>query len=420
MNPPDLPFLLVGTDHRTSPIDLREKVSYDKEEATETLVHLLAREEIAEACLLSTCNRTEAYVVARHPETAYRTALDLVFIRRNPLLEQPGHLYVKGGDEAATHLLRVASGLESMVLGEPEILGQVKSAAQLASSVGAAGPLLGKLQLCASRAGRRARAETRIASGSVSLGYSVVELARNIFHRLEDLRILVLGAGETARLVCHSLIEKGARSVQIANRTATRSERLQEEIPQVVPVPFGDLAARSAECDLVVATTSSDEALLRSSDFTHRRHRPLLLIDLGVPRNIDPALGRRENIFLHTIDSLDTLIQRNLKRRREEVPQVEELVREELEQFLNWFRSLAAEPLVARLQKQAEAIRQRELEGARQRFPRELHEDLDRLTRSLVRKILHNPSAHLRGKGGPGALPDLDLVRELFRLDGDD
>ncbi|MEM7481874.1 MAG: glutamyl-tRNA reductase [Acidobacteriota bacterium] len=413
-----LPILLVGTDHRNAPIELREKVSYGADEAERTLVHLLAREEIAEAYLLSTCNRTEVYVVAQGYDSAYRTAAEVVFVKREAQLEELGHLYVQRGDQAARHLLRVASGLESMVLGEPEILGQVKTAAGLAESIGAAGPLLQKLQRYAARAGARARSETAIGTGAVSLGYATVELARVIFDRLGDLRILIVGAGETARLVARNLIDKGASRVRLANRGQERAAALRAELPTIEIVPFGDLAAQANDSDLLVTTTSADESLLSQEDLPVRRSRPLLVVDLGVPRNVEPAVGRLENVFLHTVDSLETLIQKNLKRRREEVAKVEELIEEELAQYLGWARGLAAEPMIEQLQKKAEAIRQRELLVAQARFPTELHDEVDRLTRSLVRKILHNPSAHLRGQGRTEG--ELELIRELFRLDGDE
>jgi glutamyl-tRNA reductase len=419
--PLDPPLVLVGTDYRASPIELRERLSYTPVESEEVLVHLLARREIAEAALLSTCNRTEVYVVPRDDAAAYRAALAAVFVGRAPASAEPGRIYVKRNGEAARHLLAVASGLASMVLGEPEILGQVRQAAQVAEQVGAAGTLLRRLLKTAVAAGGRARAETAIAQGAVSLGYAVVELARNIFTGLDRTRVLVVGAGETAQLVARSLVERGAAEVRVANRTPARAEALRRELPAVELAPFDDLPGAIESADVVVTTTSAAEPILTAHQLAEalrrRPARPLLVVDLGVPRNVEPAVGRLESVFLHGIDALETLIERNLKRRREEVPRVEELIEEELARFRAWYRALEAEPLVARLQKQAEGIRRREVEGALHRFPAELHEEVDRLTRSLVRKILHHPSTRLRAKGGEERLPRLDLVRELFRLD---
>src|SRR3954465_3123292 len=220
---PDPPLLLVGTAFRCSPLELRERVSFGKEEAEKALVHLLARAEVAEAFLLSTCNRTELYLQPRDEDAAYRTALDMIFLPRSEELERPGRLYVKRNGEAARHLMAVASGLESMVLGEPEILGQVKQASALAEAGGAEGTVLRRLVRGAPSAGRRPRQETAISSGAVSIGYAIVELARQIFSGLEECRGLMVAAGEIAHSVTRPLIERGARELAVANRSAERA-----------------------------------------------------------------------------------------------------------------------------------------------------------------------------------------------------
>ena len=313
-----------------------------------------------------------------------------------------------------------------MVLGEPEILGQVKQATDLAEAVGSAGPVMRRLLRAAADSGRRARTETAITTGAVSLGYAVVELARNIYSDLGQIRVLVLGAGETARFVVRNLLERGASQVRVANRSPERAAQLRDEFPSIDLLPLEDRFAALAIADVVVATTSAEEPLLTVAQvgevLARRPPRPLLAVDLGVPRNIEERVARLDNVFLHSIDSLEVLIQRNLKRRREEVPRVEDVVEQELGRFAAWYRGLAAEPLVARLQKQAESIRRRELEGALSRFPPETHDDLERLTRALVRKLLHHPSAQLRSTGTESGVgvERLDLVRELFQLHDDE
>jgi glutamyl-tRNA reductase len=415
------PLLLVGTDFRCAPIELRERVSCGGEEAEHALVHLLARPAVTEAFLLSTCNRTEVYLQPQDEDEAYRTVLDLIFLRKAPELERPGRLYVKRNGEAARHLLAVASGLESMVLGEPEILGQVKQSAALAEHVGASGPVLRRLLRSALSAGARSRQETAITAGAVSIGYAVVELTRNIFSGLEDCRVLLIGAGEIARSVTRPLVERGAKELQVANRSLERAQQFQEEFPEAKILPFEERIEAAKEADVVIASTGAEEHILTRKHLkavmASRRSRPLLVVDLGVPRNVEPSAARIENLFLHTIDSLDHLIQRNLKRRKEEVPRVEEILDQELAHFRGWYRGLEAEPIIAQLQKQAERIRQRELADVLLRFPPEMHPELERLTRSLVRKILHHPSTQLRGRDGQQDLSRLDLVRELFRLD---
>ena len=418
----DPALLLVGTDFRCSPLELRERVTYSPEETEELLIHLLARPEVAEAYLLSTCNRTEIYLLPRDDDGAYATAVERVFARRAPEMTRPGRLYVKRGAEAAHHLLAVASGLESMVVGEPEILGQVRQASTVAEAVGASGTVLQRLLRTAAHAGKRARNETEISQGAVSLGYTVVELARNIFTEFETSRVLLVGAGETARMVSRNLLEKGLESLVLVNRTRDNAERLAAELPGARVMDFERRVEAAAEADIVAVTTGAPEPVLTREHMQQamngRSSRKMLVVDLGVPRNVEPDARRIENLFLHSIDSLEKLIERNLKRRRAERPKVEELIGQEMDHFRGWYRGLAAEPLIASLQKQAERIRRHELEVAKRRFPEEHHEDLDRLTRALVRKILHHPSTTLRGGSGElEALPRLDLVRELFRLD---
>jgi glutamyl-tRNA reductase len=421
---PDPPLLLVGTDFRCAPIELRERVALGREEAEKTLVHLLARPEVAEAFLLSTCNRTELYLQPRDEDAAYQAALQMVFLAREPELERPGRLYVKRNGEAARHLLAVAGGLESMVLGEPEILGQVKAAAALAEAVGTEGPVLKRLLRSAIAAGKRTRQETAITAGAVSIGYAIVELARQIFKGLDDCQVLFVGAGEIARSVARPLVERGARDLKVANRGGERARQFQEEHPNAEMISFEERLEAVRTADLVIASTSAEEPVLTRRQLGEamrsRASRPLLVVDLGVPRNVEPAAGRVENVFLHTVDSLDHLIQRNLKLRREEIPRAEEIIQQELAHFRAWFRGLEAEPLVARMQKQAERIRRQELAEVLPRFPAETHAELERLTRSLVRKILHHPSSRLRARDGADDLSRLDLVRELFHLDADD
>ncbi|MFN7962600.1 MAG: glutamyl-tRNA reductase [Thermoanaerobaculia bacterium] len=416
--PPGL--LLVGMDYRTAPLELRERVAYGEEEAAAALVHLLAREEIQEALLLSTCNRTEVYLGPRTPG-ATEAALEIVFQARSSQAVAPGRLFVRSGREAAEHLFRVASGLESQVLGEPEILGQVRQAAALAERVGAAGRVIGQLVRAAGAAGKRARAETAIGEGAISYGYAVVELARNIFERLEDLQIFLLGAGEMSVSVATALTERGACRLAVANRGSERLAELLGRFPAAHALSFAERLEHAAEADIVVAATGAQELLFTrqqlNDSMRRRRGRPLLVVDLGVPRNIDPEAREVENLFLHDLDSLEGLIQKNLRRRREEAARVEEIVALELDRFERWWRGLEAEPVVAQLQRQAERVRQQELAAVLERFPPELHAELEQLTRSLVRKILHHPSAQLRARAEGDRSSELDLVRTLFRLD---
>ena len=221
--------------------------------------------------------------------------------------------------------------------------------------------------------------------------------------------------------MARNLAERGARRLTVANRSPERARQFQEQFPQAVALPFAERFTAIEGADLVIASTGADEPVLTrrqlAAAMSARPSRALLVVDLGVPRNVEPEAGRIENVFLHSLDSLDHLIQRNLKRRKEEIPRVHEILEQEMAHFYGWYRGMQAEPLIALLQKQAERIRRQELAEALPHFPAGSHEQLDRLTRSLVRKILHHPSNRLRGRDGMEHLPRLDLVRELFRLD---
>lgn len=418
-------LLLVGTDHRCSPLALRERVAYNEGEGEELLVHLIAHDEVAEAYLLSTCNRTELYLQPRDEQRAYRLGLDLAFLARASEMQEPGRLYVKRNSEAARHLLAVAAGLESMILGEPEILGQVKQAVTMAEALGASGTFLRRLLRSAVTAGKRARSESAIGSGAVSLGYAVVELAKNIFKELEACAVVIVGAGETGSTVARNLLERGALDLTVINRTLKRAQHFQAQFPGTKLVEFERLAEGILTADVVVTATSSLEPVLTRENLANamrrrKAHRPLLAVDLGVPRDIETEARELENLFLHDMDSLEHLIARNLKRRREEVPRVEAIVEEELYRFHKWYRGLKAEPVVALLQRRAEEIRRREVAVSLTRFPDDTHDDLERLTRSLVRKILHHPSTRLRSGAEEESLPHLDLVRDLFALDDEE
>jgi glutamyl-tRNA reductase len=417
----ELPILVVGVDHRCAPLDLRARVAYAGADGEDILIRLIADAAIEEALLLSTCNRTEIYLRHRNEQEAFQRGLATVFLGRAPEIKEEGRFYVKRGAEAARHLLAVACGLESMVLGEPEILGQVKQAATLAEALGTSGAILRRCARCAAQAGRRARAETAIGEGAVSFGYASVELTRSIFTSVERCSVLLLGAGETAASVARCLVERGARELTVANRSQDHAEAFVREFPSARVVPFDARQTALDAADLVVAATSAPEPILRRDEveaaMRHRKSRPLLIVDLGVPRDVEAATGELGNVFLHDIDSLEQLIERNLKLRRDEVPKTSQIVEEELERLQVWFDGLEAEPVVAQLHRRAEDIRAAEIAGRRHRFPAHLHEELESLTRSIVRKILHHPSAQLRDGAEAASLHHLAALKDLFRLD---
>ncbi len=414
-------LLLVGVDHRCAPLALRERVAYDGDGSRRLLRRLLESPDVAEACLLSTCNRTEVYLLPHRDADAYRLALDLVFTDKAPEIEAQGRFYVKRGAQAARHLLEVACGLRSMVLGEPEILGQVKSAARQAEEAFTHGAVLRRLSRSAVAAGARARRETSISAGAVSFGYALADLARHYFERLDAISVLMLGAGETARQVARNLVERGVRELSVSNRSRQRAEGFIRDFPECRLLSPAEHVPALAAADLVISTTSAGRPVLGRAELESalaaRPQRPLLVADLGVPRNVEAGAGQLEGLVLLDVDSLEVLISRNLDRRREEVPRALQIIEHELERFLSWYRGLAAESLVEALQKRAEEIRRSEVDLARGDFPAETHHHLERLTRSLVRKLLHHPSSHLRSTRSTEVR--LEAARDLFKLDHD-
>lgn len=417
------PLLLIGVDHRSAPIEMREKVAYGARQGQELLHRLVSGDETAEALLLTTCNRTELYLLPDREPEAYRRGLELVFVERAPEIESEGRFYVKRAREASRHLLEVAAGLRSMVLGEPEILGQVKRAASRAESASATGRVLKRLLRSAVAAGRRARSETAIGVGAVSFGYAVVDLARNLFDRAESCSVLLIGAGETARRVARNLSERGVRELLVTNRSPSRAEELCAFLPAARAIPFADRHRALSDCDVVVTSTAATEPIFARRDLERAldpcRDRPLLVADLGVPRNVDPGADDLDSVLLHDVDSLEALIDRNLRQRRRSVPRVHEIVDCELGRFLAWYRGRAAGPLIAELRRKAEKVRRRELEDAIGRFPEETHVHLERLTHALVKKLLHHPTRRLSVLD-PADSHRLDLVRDLFQLEEDE
>ena len=417
-------LLLIGVDHRTAPHALRERLTYSADEQSALIEALLGRPETSEAALLSTCNRTELYLRADDAAQAFRPAFEAAFLSRAPAVGDEGRFYVKRHDDVPRHLLEVASGLQSMVLGEPEILGQIKQMATRTQEAGWSGLVLGHLFQHAIGTGGRVRRETGIGGGAVSFGYAVVELARTIFSRLEDTIVLVIGAGETARLTAQSLVERGARTLRIANRGRARAEKLRETFPQAEIVPFESRHEALEISDVVVASTGSREPVLayqqvQAAMNRRRRQRALLAVDLGVPRNIEESIRDIPNIFLQDIDSLQALIDRNLKRRRAELAKVQVILDEELSRFSGWLDGLAAQPMLEQLARQAEELRCQEIERLRRQLDDEDFANVERATEALVRKLLHHPRRYLRSTG-PDAVDERALFGRVFGLDQED
>ena len=410
--------LLTGLNHKTAPVEVRERVSFPKERLSDALP-ILAN-EAGEGVILSTCNRTEVYTVSDDPAGASEEVRRFLtkYHQVAPEWLAP-HLYDRSDAEAVRHLFRVSSGLDSMLLGESEILGQVRSALAAASESHSLGAPASRLFHRAIRTGRRVREDTNIGRNSLSISYAAVDLAQRVLGNLRGLRVLLIGAGEAGRLVARALRTTGASPLMIANRTRERSDELARQLGGR-SVSFSDVGASLADVDMViVATEASDRVITReeiASAGGTRNGRPLFLFDLAVPRNIDPEVGAIDKVSLFNIDDLSSIAEENLEGRKEAAAEAERIVEEEVADFMKWWDSLEAVRLIKALRQRADGIRARELARALRKMPDLPHEDvqtLDAMTRSIINRLLHDPIVSLKQRASEG---DLRVAQKLFRL----
>jgi glutamyl-tRNA reductase len=421
-------LFLLGVSHRTAPVDLRERLDFSSRDLGAAVEALATRPSAAESVVLSTCNRSEIYVASSNPTRAREELVDFLSqyhqLPRDAFLP---HLFAYDDAEAARHLFRVSAGLDSLVVGEPQILGQVKDAFQAAAERQCTGPLLGKVFDWAFGVGKRVRTETTLGEGAVSVSYAAVALARKIFGRLQGRRVLVIGAGEISTLTSQHLRSHGVAEITITSRTTTHAEALAAAV-EGNAVPWSEMMAALARADIVITATGSQRPILtRASVETvtgRRRPDPLFIIDIAVPRDVDPSVAEIEQVFLYNVDDLQSIVQENMSRRGAEVARAEAIVSEELARFTAWQRSRAAIPTIVALRQRFDAIRRAELQrldGKLAGLPPEARSRVDEMTRLIVEKLLIEPTEQLK------ALPDeetqvsyTEMVNRLFRLREDD
>ncbi len=415
-------LVAVGVDHRTAPVDLREALVFDEDRARRFL--LGESEALTERLLLSTCNRTELFVVHRRKERDPVPAL-LELLKRAcgvDLSTDTGVARVMRGEDAVRHLFRVACGIESMVLGETQILGQVKDAAELASHCGTAGPLLQRALEAAVRVARKARSETTIGEGAVSVASVAVDVARKMFDDLPQRHALVVGAGETGRLVAQHLKTSGIGTLTVANRTLGRARDVADEVGGD-PAGLCGVPPALRDADIVVCSTSAEEPILTYAEMKAamkaRKGRMMLTIDIAVPRDIEEEVGRLEGVFHHDIDALGAIMDRNLANRQKAVPRVEEMVEHAVASFQRWERGLEVVPAIKALRERFDELRREELDRNLKRVPEGARQQAERLTESLLNRILHGPMSRLhRAADEPGRGKDLvAALRELFDIE---
>ena len=418
-------ILALGVSHRTAPLELRERLALTEGRAAGVLSELTAALQIHEAAALSTCNRTELYLVASDSVEAESLALGMLAreadIRPTELL---GRIYSLRGSEAASHLFSVAAGLDSKIVGEAEIQGQVKRAYELALVEGATGPILNRLFRGALAAGKRARSETRIGAGGVSVSSAAVELAQTVFGDLGARAVLLIGAGETAELTAKALSVRGAGAVFIANRHYDRAIGLAERFGGEA-VRFEELPARLAAADIALSSTNSPHHLIEREELElvmeRRPERQLLLLDLAVPRDIDPATREIPGVTVYDVDGVQEVADRNAAGREAEAERARSIVHAELGRFEGWLASLEVVPTIAALRERADEIVQRVLAENEGRWESASERDLERsreMARSFAGRLLHEPTLRMkRAAGTEDAYLHISALRELFALD---
>jgi glutamyl-tRNA reductase len=416
-------LLVVGLNHKSAPVEVRERLTFGPDIVVAALRDLKGHAGVEEAAIVSTCNRTEVYcAVASGGEETVRQWLS-GFHGIEPERIHP-FLYAHADRAAVIHLLRVASGLDSMVLGEPQILGQVKGAFQTACDACTTGKLLGRLFQHTFSTAKQVRTDTAIGSSPVSVAFAAVTLARQIFSDLSKQTALLIGAGETIELAARHLHQSGIGRILVANRTVERAHELAVQFDGFA-IALPEIANHLADADIVIASTASPLPVLGKGTVERalkkRRHRPMFMVDIAVPRDIEPEVGTLSDVYLYTIDDLQGVVDEGLKSRQAAAVQAEEIVDFHAEEFMAWVRSLDAAGLIQGYRQHAERLRDEVLERAQRQLEsgKAPAEVLSFLAHTLTNKLLHAPSARLRQAARDGDSGMLDAANELFGTERD-
>jgi len=413
-------FLALGINHKTASVDVRERVAFTPDQMVEALRQLCRVTPTREAAILSTCNRSELYLQQDQLEADAVLAW-LANYHRLSLDELKACTYVHVDDQAVRHMMRVASGLDSLVLGEPQILGQMKSAYAVAREAGSIGPLLGRLFQATFSTAKTVRTDTAIGENPVSVAFAAVSLARQIFSNLQRSQALLIGAGETITLVARHLHEQGVKKIVVANRTLERASALAAELGAQA-ILLADIPEELHNSDIVISSTASQLPILGKGAveqaLKRRKHKPMFMVDIAVPRDIEPQVGELDDVYLYTVDDLHEVVAENLKSRQGAAQAAEELVAAGTEDFMQRLRELAAVDVLKAYRQHAERIRDDELSKAQRLLANgaSAEDVLAQLARGLTNKLLHAPSVQLKKLSAEGRVEALSMAQELFAL----
>ncbi len=421
-------IIVIGLNHKTAPVEIREKLAFNSADLLKKALRQLTNERgLKETVILSTCNRVEIYVFNDNEKTPTEEIVKKFLCEFHSIEREvfEKYLYVYKDKEAVEHLFKVTSSLDSMIVGEPQITGQVKDAFEVALSERATSLILNHLMKRAFFTAKRVRNETRISENPVSVSYAAVGLIKKVFDDLSKKTILLVGAGEMAELALKHLMGSGIKSVFIANRTFDRALELAKEFNGQA-VPFENLKEQLAKSDIVICSTGASHYVITEKIIKEamalRKYKPIFLIDISVPRNIEPSCNELDNVYLYNIDDLQDIVDSNLFERKKEAQKALKIIEEEVEKFFQWLNSLESVPVIVSIRNKAEQIRQEELEKFRAKFrnlPPELLSSVDYLTQSIVNKIMHCPTVALKNNCENKELL-IFATRRLFGIDSEE
>jgi glutamyl-tRNA reductase len=417
-------IISVGVNHKTAPIEIRERISLTETQNKEFVSGLISSGLAHEAMVVSTCNRTELYVVPAMEEVTGEFLKEYLISFKDARNEvRSEHFFGRFYCGTARHLFEVASAIDSLILGEGQILGQVKNAYRIAAETQSAGILLTRLCHTAFSVAKKVKTKTKIMEGAVSVSYAAVELAQKIFSNLSVKKILLIGAGETGELAAKHMFQKNARNIVITNRTQAKAETLSEELGTSKVLPFETFRDHLHEFDIIITAVSTKDYILSEAEMhqsmMRRKLKPVIILDLGLPRNVDPNISKLQNMFLKDIDALKHIIDKNLERRRAELPKVKAIIDEELVSFAQWINTLKVRPTIVDLQSKFIEIKEKELERYRYKVSEEELQRMEHLTDRILKKILHHPIKMLKAPiDTADSIPSrVNLVRNIFDLE---
>ncbi len=418
----ELKLCCLGLSHKTAPVSVREKFSFKGEELEKGLLKLNSLETVEECMILSTCNRVEIYFTTRS-NTPFKEVIDFLTETKETDIEEINNFFYRKVDsEAVRHGFYVASSLDSLVVGEPQIVGQFKDAFSLAKELGTIGTVLCRFCETALKVSKRVRTETGISKNAVSISFAAVELAKKIFGELKGTSVAIIGAGEMAELAVKHLITNGASKVLVVNRTLEKAKKLAEEFGGI-PYPLTELQKVLKVADIVISSTGAPSYVITKDLIKHilkeRTGKPLFLIDIAVPRDIEPQVNDLDGIYLYDIDDLQQVVEANIKERLKEAEVAKKIIEEYVERFLKWLRELEVAPLIAELKKKAEEIRKEVLAKRLYKLglTPEQQEEVDNITRIIVNKLLHQPITKVKKKATEESTSQVvQIFREIFGL----